>query len=336
MPAEAVHLSALTDTLSEAPLPLRRLAAEPWALGALQLGALFVDLPYFETIGSSLVRHALHLPPRPSRWGDRLHHEAPIRLGRMLGEAGARLRRSTSTREAGDSLILLAVGYFSHAAVDCSLHPLINGLAQEHAARSGRSAIFWHHTIEKVQSALYHELRHGRDYLGTTALIEHLSVDIAPLAAPGPIAGTVASVITECLGQAPTPQQFASWGRGYHRFLRILGCPIARWGIPQALRARVRGALFDDIDFPGRFDQAVRQSRRWTALFWQYLHDGVFDASAVAALCSAIPEQSLDPLSPPDSRAPPELPELPDLEAPEAQEVPEPLSTFQTFRNLQV
>lgn len=296
MPAEAVHLSALSDTLREAPPSLRRLAAEPRGLGALQLGALFVDLPYFETIGSSLVRHALHLPPRPSPWGDRLHQEAPIRVGRLLGEAGARLRRCAQTREAGDSLILLAVGYFSHAAVDCALHPIINDLARRHAATSGRSAIFWHHTIEKVQSALYHELRHGRDYLGTAALIEHLSVEVTPLAAPGPLAGAVASVLTECLGQAPTHEQFASWGRGYRRFLRILGNPIARFGIPQTLRARVRGALFDDIDFPGRFDHAVNESRRWTALLWQYLHDGVFDASAQEALGRVIPEQSLDPL----------------------------------------
>lgn len=180
--------------------------------------------------------------------------------------------------------------------MDCALHPIINDLARRHAATSGRSAIFWHHTIEKVQSALYHELRHGRDYLGTAALIEHLSVEVTPLAAPGPLAGAVASVLTECLGQAPTHEQFASWGRGYRRFLRILGNPIARFGIPQTLRARVRGALFDDIDFPGRFDHAVNESRRWTALLWQYLHDGVFDASAQEALGRVIPEQSLDPL----------------------------------------
>lgn len=313
MPAEAVHLSALADTLRDAPLPLRRLAAEPRARAALQLGALFVDLPYFERIGSTLLRHALQLPPSPSPWGDRLHQQAPIRVGRLLGEAGTRLQRCEQTREAGDFLVLLAIGYFSHAAVDCALHPLINGLAHEHSRRSGRSAVLWHHTIEKVQSALYHELRHGRDYLGTAALIEPLSIDVTPLAAPGPLAGSVAAVLTECLGQAPSHHQFASWGRGYKRFLRVLSCPLARWGIPPDLRARVRGALFDDIDFPGRFDQAVRESQRWTELLWQYLLDGVFDASAQEALGRVIPEQSLDPL-PPD--------------------VPEPASAFRPLQSL--
>jgi hypothetical protein len=295
MPAEAVHLSALEDTLREAPAGLRAAVADPRLLAALRLGALFVDLPYFQSVGSSLLRHALGLAPRPCPWGDRLHQEAPIRFGRLLGEAGARLRRSPPTREAGDFLILLAVGYFSHAALDCALHPLVNRLAREHAAASGQPPLFWHHTIEKLQSALYHELRHGRDYLGTRELIAYLGIDAEPLVAPGPIADTVAAVLTQCFGQAPGRDQLAAWARGYRRFIRILGSPLARRGIPPSLRARLRPAFFDDLDFPGRFTQAVAQSVRWTSLCWRYLSDGVFDTSAREELARAIPEQSLDP-----------------------------------------
>ena len=126
MPAEAIHLSALDDTLVALPLRLRATLVAPATWPVAKLGAMFVDLPYYEGITGTLLRHTLGLPPRPSSWGDVLHQRAPIALGVRLGELGVALQRQRALHKQGDALVALALGYISHAAVDTALHPLVN------------------------------------------------------------------------------------------------------------------------------------------------------------------------------------------------------------------
>ena len=67
MPAEAIHLSALGDTRSAADAAIERLLRVHER--PARLGAVLVDLPYFERFPVELLRYVTHQQPRPSRRG---------------------------------------------------------------------------------------------------------------------------------------------------------------------------------------------------------------------------------------------------------------------------
>lgn len=300
MPAEAVHLSALQDTLTGAPGPVAALVGRPELREAARLGAVFVDLPYFESFPRVLLNYLLNRPQRPSRWGDIFHHRTPIAVGRALGEAGAALQHSRATRSEGQYLQALALGYFSHAAVDTSAHPQINAMARERARRLGSTHGQQHQEVEKFQSILLHEQRFGFDFMGTATLREHIRIDMRPLLEPGPIASAVQAALLRCHGEAPDPGSVRSWVSGYRSYVRILVSPLGKTIAPPAAKRRARPELFDAVDFPARFAAAVAQSRRWVATLGDYLQDGRFDDSALTAFARAIPEGSIDPDLGPD------------------------------------
>lgn len=295
MPAEAIHLSALEDTLRRAAPALQRRVREPRLREAARLGAVFVDLPYFERFSRVLLRYLLKRPQAPSPWGDRLHQAAPIALGRRLAEAGARLQRSSDTREAGDVLVALALGYFSHAAIDTALHPLINRLASDRAAALGDAVSRQHHEVEKFQSVLFHRDRLGFDFLGTATLRALVTIQATPILRPGPIAEALQAGARAVLGQAPGAPRLADWVRGYGVYAALISGPGGKTIAPRALQDHERPGLYDAVDFPGRYAAAVARSRAWVAALVDYLDDGRFDPSAQAALLRAVPEGTLDP-----------------------------------------
>lgn len=300
MPAEAVHLSALQDTLTGASGQVAALVARPELREAARLGAVFVDLPYFESFPRALLNYVLKRPQRPSRWGDIFHHRTPIAVGRALAEAGAALQQSRATHSEGQYLQALALGYFSHAAVDTSAHPQINAMAHERARRLGSTHGQQHQEVEKFQSIFLHEQRFGFDFMGTATLREHILIDMRPLLEPGPIASAVRAALLRCHGEAPDPGPVRSWVGGYRSYVRLLCSPFGKTIAPAAAKQRARPELFDAVDFPARFAAAVAQSRRWVATLCDYLQDGRFDDSALSAFARAIPEGSIDPDPGPD------------------------------------
>ena len=259
MPAEAIHLSALHDTLTGAGAHAAALTSRPELREAARLGAIFVDLPYFESFPLVLLRYVLHRPQRPSRWGDIFHQRTPVAVGRTLAEVGAQLQRCAATRSEGEYLQALAVGYFSHAAVDTSAHPLINALSRERAQRLGSTLGQEHQEVEKFQSILFHEQRFGFDFMGTETLRRHIAIDLRPLTAPGPIASAVHGVLLRCHGEAPGPARYHSWTSGYRSYVRILVSPLGKTVAPPAAKRRARAELYDRVDFPQRFAAAVSQ-----------------------------------------------------------------------------
>ncbi len=295
MPAEAVHLSALQDTLSGASGLAAATVARPELREAARLGAVFVDLPYFESFPRALLNYVLNRPQRPSRWGDIFHQRTPIAVGRALAEAAAALQHSIATRSEGQYLQALALGYFSHAAVDTSAHPQINAMAHERARRLGSTHGQQHQEVEKFQSILLHEQRFGFDFMGTATLREHIWIDMRPLTEPGPIASAVSAALLRCHGEAPGPGPLRSWVSGYRSYVRLLVSPLGKTIAPAAAKQRARPELFDAVDFPARFAAAVAQSRRWVGTLCDYLQDGRFDDSARAEFARAIPEGSIDP-----------------------------------------
>jgi hypothetical protein len=299
VPAEAIHLSALMDTLTVLPIPVRRALCAPAGGEAVRAGAMFVDLPYCDRFRRTLVRYVLGVPPQLSPWGDVLHQRAPIALCRGLAEAGARLQRSAASREAGAYLVALALGYASHAALDTALHPLVNALAGVRGAALGDPHLIrQHQEVEKFQSVLFHEERHGHDYLGTPVLRDFLAIDWRPLCA-GPVLQAVLGEMRAALGEAPEPALLRRWTRGYGTYIGVLGGLLGRRVATGAEKERERPALYDAVGFPGRFAAAVGRSVDWVRTLHDYVSDGAFDDSARAELGRRIPEQSLDPPAPP-------------------------------------
>ena len=105
---EAVHLSGLADSLAGSSAWVRR-ATSGQHQAAARLGALFVDLPYFDRFARAVIRYALKKPQAHSVSGDVFHQKTPIALGRLFGEAGVRLAAKTATRQAGETLTALAL-----------------------------------------------------------------------------------------------------------------------------------------------------------------------------------------------------------------------------------
>lgn len=294
MPAEAVHLSALEDTLAGATGALHRRTREPALREAARLGAVFVDLPYFAGFSLVVLRYLLKRPQAHSPWGDLYHQRAPMALGRALGEAGVRLARERHSRTEGEALAALALGYYSHAAIDTALHPLVNRLADDRAATLGDAPSRQHHEVEKYQSLLFHHERLGFDFLGTTTLRAHITID-ARLLTRGPTAALVQGCIMAALGEAPGIASLASWAGGYRDYALLISSPAGTLIAPPAAQEREREQVYEAVDFPGRYQQALQRSRAWVAALCDYLEDGRFDAGARATLTRLVPEGTLDP-----------------------------------------
>ncbi|MBK7863607.1 MAG: hypothetical protein IPJ65_34375 [Archangiaceae bacterium] len=277
MPAEAVHLSAFADSRVTVP-----------HVEAARLGALFVDLPYFESFPLSVARYLFKRPPATSRWGDVTHQKAPIAVGRGLMEEGVRLGGAD-----GAWLRSLALGYVSHAAVDRSMHPFVNRLAAARAARLGDAHARQHQEVEKYQSILFHDARLGFEVMGTRELHAYCTVDASPLHRPGAIAQAVDRVLLSAWGVAPGLERFSGWARGYAQYIALISSPLGKRVAPPAQKERERPELFPQ--FEERFARAVQQSRTWVETLAAYGADARFDASARAELERVMPEGTIDP-----------------------------------------
>lgn len=279
MPAEAVHVSALHDA-----------AVPPPRADAAKLGALFVDLPYFDRFPLAVGRYLFKRPPAPSRWGDVTHHRAPIAVARALMEEARR-----ADAAARGWLHSFALGYICHAAVDRSVHPHVNAFAKARAEAQGDTLSRQHQEVEKYQSILFHEQRLGRDFMGTLALRDYCAVDASPLWKSPDVRDAVQRALNRAWGEAPLPADFRDWAGGYAQYLLLIASPLGKTVAPPAAKERVRAELFDGPAFPKQFEAAVAQSNRWMAALGAYFDDGRFDDSAKAQLEAEIPEGTIDP-----------------------------------------
>src|SRR4051794_9051278 len=174
MPVEAIHISAFTDSLAGSVLARSLESDELHALG--RLGALVIDFPYFERFPLGVLRYLLKRPTAQSAWGDMLHKGRPVRAATSMLEAVRELR-ARGRRSEAERLFAFALGFVSHLAVDRSMHPLVNRMARERAARLGGEPAHHHTEIEKFHSVLFHEERLGFDFMGKPALRKHIEVD---------------------------------------------------------------------------------------------------------------------------------------------------------------
>lgn len=299
MAAEAVHLSALVDGLALPGLPgglraLLSLAGEARGLALARLGAVFVDLPYFDRFPLKAARYAAGLPQPPSAWGDAFHQERPVAVGAaMLAEA--RTLRAGGDPLRADRLDALALGYFSHLAVDYATHGRINQMAEARARKRGAASAH-HHEIEKYQSVLFHEQRNGFDFMGTPLLSRYVRVEHELLLGDATLVRAVRSAIGRALGRAPSERELGRWARGYRQYGWLLGSPAGKRLAPPAGKERERPRVFaaPGAHYLDLFTVAVRRVGRYLEAAWAAREGAPLDPVAV-------PEGSIDhpPLEPP-------------------------------------
>ena len=308
MPAEGIHLSALDDVIANGPAAITRHLESGPRRAAARLGTLFVDLPYFDRFGHAVLNFLLGRPLHGSAWGDTLHQRMPIALGMHLMRIGSGLaQRSPSSldREKGALIIAFALGYIAHAAVDRSLHPLVNRMARARSQKTGRPVEQEHHEVEKYQSILFHEERFGIDMMGRQFLFNYLDIDGALLCGPafqidgGPLWWAVQEALVCTHGEAPSLDDFRRWTRSLDRYRTLLTSPLGRTLVLDHEKLWERPGLYDAVRFPLRYRHAVQQAVRWTDTLLRWGHDGRFDGSAQHDLLQQIPEGSIDPMPPP-------------------------------------
>jgi hypothetical protein len=289
MPAEAVHLSALDDSLAASPAraALRRHAREA------RLGAVFVDLPYFDHFALAVVRYLLKRPVTSSAWGAEFHLGRPVALGKALLRRAASLRAEPSSREDGERLAAFGLGYFSHLAVDTALHPLVNRLARERAGRLGDRAARQHTEVEKFQSILFHERRFGFDFMGRPELAAHVGVDGRALLGPGRLGREVLGAVHDALERAPSARLLGRWLAGYRQYVWLISGPAGKTILPPAAKEAVREEAYEACRFEAQYDDAVARSARYLGAAFAFA-EAPREAGLEAALDAVAPEGPID------------------------------------------
>jgi hypothetical protein len=289
MPAEGIHLTALREalTLSTLPVGARRCALQHE--DAARMGAVMLDLPYFDHYEEEVVRYLLRRAPRSSPFGAVVHDQAAVTLA--LGVlARARAARS-------DALAAMALGLFSHCALDRQLHPLINALARKHAGplTHGQS----HREVEKFQSICFHQAYLGRDFMGTPAVARWCAVPMRELLARDDVGPAVAAAFAEGMQPAPDARTLRRMARGYEHHAALLGTFLGARVADEDDKAQARPRFLHGAwgQFDGLLGQAITGSIEVLERAWACFTATDADAAAAwSALRGALPEGSIDPL----------------------------------------
>jgi hypothetical protein len=255
MPAEAVHLTALRESMAlpAASGELRALVARNE--DAARLGSVLIDFPYFHRFKEQVVRYALGLEQRHSPWGAALHADGPV------AAIAALLRRARAARDEG--VAALAIGLASHAALDRMIHPLVNALARENGMRRGLSRMSAHMEVEKYQSICFHEVVFGEDAMGTPRLAAYIALGLAPALEGHPLGAAWREALDgTCPTAAAAPVALGSWGRGYRSYTALLGSPLGKTLAPEKKKAWARPLYLSGPwgDFADLIAQAIAGS----------------------------------------------------------------------------
>lgn len=261
MPVEAIHLSAFADSLERSSAPAHLTRGQLRELG--RLGSIVIDFPYFANFKFGVVRYLFKQPTALSPWAKALHFTTPVAVAHALLEHVRRLREHASTREQADEVLALCLGYVSHLAVDRSLHPLVNALARERAAKVGGDPDHHHTDVEKFHSVLFHEARLGFDFMGRRELAEHIAVDARAIHRDVHIASALSSGLQRALSKTPSAAELRDWASGYRQYVALVSSPLGKLLAPEAAKRDMHGQVYVGTwgDFPARYELAVEQSR---------------------------------------------------------------------------
>ena len=289
MPAEAIHLSAFQDSLRRS--HAGRQAASPELFALARLGAVAIDLPYFDKFPISVARYLLRMTTATSAWGNLLHERAPVCVAKQLLVTARDLRAHSRTRDPGERVLAFALGYASHIAVDRSMHPMVNRLARVRAQRLSDHWLRQHTEVEKFQSVLFHEERNGFDFMGRHELAQHIGVEGALLHRDAQLGHAFSSAVSAALGTTPNEQLVRRWARGYAQYTRLVSSPLGKTMVPEHVKREVRAEVYEgELHFAAEYTSAVERSTHAIDLALAYAEHGVSDEAFDAAL----PEGSID------------------------------------------
>jgi len=261
MPVEAIHISAFADSLalSCASVSFRR--GRLLDLG--RLGSVVIDLPYFERFPMGVLRYLLKRPTALSEWAKALHLTTPVAVAHELLAQTRALRQQKSTLREADEVLALALGYVSHLAIDRALHPLVNQLARERAAKVGRDPDHHHTDVEKYHSVLFHEARLGFDFMGRRELAEHIRVDAHAIHREPHLARALCAGLQRALGHAPQRAELRDWASGYRQYVVLVSSPLGKLLAPEADKRSMRDEVYIGPwgSFPERYELAVEIAR---------------------------------------------------------------------------
>jgi hypothetical protein len=288
MPAEGIHLTALREAALHARLPVAARACLARHEAEGRLGAIALDLPYFDHYLLEVVRYAVGRRPKPSALGAAVHD------GAAIGIAFAVLDRARVYRD--ERLAALGLGLVSHIVMDRALHPLVNALARAHAGKLSHDAA--HREVEKFQSILFHEGHLGGPIMGNARVVRLVSVPVPELLGDGALGPALAEAFTRATGMQVLLRTLTRMGRGYARHAILLGSPLGARVASAADKADaaprfLHGAWgsFEDVVARAIDASAVPIARAWELA----TAEDAVAVSARARLAELMPPGTIDP-----------------------------------------
>lgn len=266
-------------------------AQSPELFAAARLGAIAIDLPYFDKFPISVARYLLRMTTATSAWGNLFHENSPVRVTKRLLESARSLRAQADTRAAGERLLSFGLGYASHIAVDRYMHPMVNRLARSRAERLADHWLRQHTEVEKFQSILFHEERNGFDFMGRRELAQHIGVDGQLLQRDPQLGAAYLSALQDALGTAPSPALLRRWTRGYAQYTQLVSSPLGKTMMPEKVKREVRDEVYGgSLRFVELYAEAVTRSTAAIELALAYAEESVPEA----AFDEGLPEGSID------------------------------------------
>jgi hypothetical protein len=273
----------------------------------LRLGAIFHDLPYYTNMITMAVGYGLGRPAEVCPWGVRVHSDRAGRFARCFVESIAATEGLTAAER-----VALVAGFFSHVALDLTLHPLVNYTARRDCRRYGGAETHHHRLTEKYHSMFFHIERLGDDIIGSRAFYEktHLvkrssffrrNVERA-------VVEGARGAFLRTYGDAPSEQEWTGWVRTARHFGFLVSGVLARRNSRRLRTAEHRARYYecDDFHFDDFYAVSEVRARQLIELAVGYLLNGDFRASTAAEFDEAA---AIDDLAYP---RPVGLPPLPD------------------------
>lgn len=290
MPAEGIHLTALREAAAHARFPAAARACLVRHEAEGRLGAIALDLPYFDGYVAEAVRYVVGRRPSPAVLGGVVHD------GAAIGVVTAILERARVYRS--ERLAAIGLGLVSHVAMDRALHPLVNALAREHALGTRLSHDAAHREVEKFQSILFHEGYLRGPILGNAKVVRLVAVPARELAADSEIGPALAEAFTRATGSRVHVSTLARMARGYAQHTALLGSPLGKRIASGAEKAEAAPRFLHGGW--GRFEDVVTRAFALSvepmARAWALAIAEDQEASAArAALAEVMPPGTIDP-----------------------------------------
>ncbi|HEX4461355.1 MAG TPA: zinc dependent phospholipase C family protein [Polyangia bacterium] len=313
MPAPQFHLTfgqLVKDQQTIHPALRRACSNEPVYV---RLGSIFHDLPYYGNMLAEAVRYGLGSPALDEPWAYRMHSVRPDRFVASFIRAAA----TTPGPLTRDERLALCAGLVSHAALDLTLHPLVNYCARRDTAAFGAHESMHHRLTEKYQALFFHMERLGHDPIGTpefrqmSLIVKDGSITQAKV--EWPIVEFMQNAYRGVYGDAPDPKTWMGWVRSFRHFGLLVSLPIAQLNSTKKHRDPLLKPRYFENEVFRFWDFYAASERRLVELCnlaYAYFDAGEFTRATEDAFVRAA---QIDDLAEPGLHYPERLADLPSL-----------------------